>query len=102
MLKLKQDSWFYSHPGHCSLGGDLQVPHPVSPQVFTCYMLLINHIPFLLQMSHYGKVCLLSSKGRSVEKRYGSPVGEPQYLPSTVLAPTSLPLSGRNVLLEWP
>ena len=30
-LKLKQDSWFYSHLGHCSLGGNLQAPHLASP-----------------------------------------------------------------------
>ena len=37
-----------------------------------------------------------------MEKRYGSPMGGYQYLPSTASVPTSLSFQGGTVLLEWP
>ena len=37
-LKLKQDSWFYSHLGHCSLGGISRCLAWHLPQVFACYL----------------------------------------------------------------
>ena len=44
-LKLKQDSWFYSHLGHCSLEGNLQVPHLASPPGICLLSTFNNHIP---------------------------------------------------------
>ena len=39
-LKLKQVSWFYSHPGHCSLGEISRHLAWHLPQVFAYYLLL--------------------------------------------------------------
>ena len=36
-LKLKQDSWFYSHLGHCSLGGISKWLCQCLPWYFSCY-----------------------------------------------------------------
>ena len=41
-LKLKQDSWFYSHLGHCSLGGISQEALLVSPPSI-CLLLTSNN-----------------------------------------------------------
>ena len=43
--KLKQDSWFYSHPGHCSLGGFSKWPCLASPLCICLIFPLNNHIP---------------------------------------------------------
>ena len=37
-LKLKQDTWFYSHPGHHSAGGISRCLVRCLPQVFACYL----------------------------------------------------------------
>ena len=46
VLILKQDSWFYSHLGHCSQVGEIlrHLAWHLS-QVFACYLPLINYIP---------------------------------------------------------
>ena len=47
-LKLKQDSWFYSHLGHCLPGGNLMRHFP---QVFACYLFTMNNFPHLYRSS---------------------------------------------------
>ena len=47
-LKLKQDSCFYSHPGHHLLGGNLR-RH--LPQVFACYLFTMNNFSPLYRSS---------------------------------------------------
>ena len=44
-LKLRQDSWFYSHPGHCSLGGISKWPHLASPWGICLLLIPNNYIP---------------------------------------------------------
>ena len=51
-LKLKQESWFYSHLGHCSLEGNLQVPHLASLSGI-CLLSTFNKLyPFIFNR-HY-------------------------------------------------
>ena len=47
--KLRQDSWFYSHPGHHSAGGISRCPTWHLPQVFACYLFPTTDFPVLLQ-----------------------------------------------------
>ena len=51
-LKLKQDSWVYSHPGHCSLGGNLQAPCPASP-LGICLLSTFNELYPFIFYRHY-------------------------------------------------
>ena len=46
--KLKQDSWFYSHSGHCLLGGNLM---RCLPQVFACYLFTMDNFSPLYRSS---------------------------------------------------
>ena len=51
-LKLKQDSWFYSHLGHCSLWGNLQAPCLVSlPGI--CLLSTFNKLYPFIFYRHY-------------------------------------------------
>ena len=68
------------------------------PQVFACYLLLTAIFLYILQTSHYDRIHLLCGKSRQVGKRHGFLVGEPQHLPPTSPAQTSLSYSGRIVL----
>ena len=47
-LKLKQDSWFYSHPGHHLPGGNVI---RCLPQVFACYLFTTNNFSHLYRNS---------------------------------------------------
>ena len=51
-LKFKQDSWFYSHLGHCSLEGNLQVPCMVSSQGISLLSTFNELYPFIFYR-HY-------------------------------------------------
>ena len=53
-LKLKQDSWFYSHPGHWSLGGISRCSAWHLPQVFTHYL------PLTIDFSHLYRDCMMT------------------------------------------
>ena len=94
MLKLKQYSWFYSHLGHCSLGGN--------PQVFVYHLLSMNCISFLLQTSHHDRLCLLLSGIGQVGEGDGLTVGEPHHLPPTTTVPHTLYNCNRVVLPYQP
>ena len=51
-LKLKQNSWFYSHLGHCSLEGNLQAPHLESPPSICLLSTVSKPYPFIFYR-HY-------------------------------------------------
>ena len=105
MLILKQDLWFYSHPGHCSLGGTLRCLIWHLPQVFVYHLLPINYIPFLLQTSHYDGLCLFSQGvdrwGKEMALIWGSlticPPLQQFYIPSL----TPAELSSLTSLKAW-
>ena len=46
-LKLRQDSWFYSHPGLHAAGGNLQVPCKASPPGICLLSTSNNHFSLL-------------------------------------------------------
>ena len=103
-LVLKQDSWFYSHWGHCSLGGTLRCLLWHLPQVFVYHLLSINYIPFLLQTSYNDRLHLLFSRGRQVGEGDGLNVGESPSTPTTTVHIPSLTpaeLSSLTSLKAW-
>ena len=51
-LKFKQDSWSYSHLGHCSLGGNLQVLCLASPPGI-CLLSTFNELYPFIFYRHY-------------------------------------------------
>ena len=85
-----------------TLGKPLDALPGVSPRYLPAICPYLTISPYLLQTSHYGRGCLFPSESRPVEKRYGSPVGEYQYLPSTASVLTSLSFPGGTVLPKWP
>ena len=105
MLILKQYSWFYSHLGHCSLGGTLRCLIWHLLQVFVYHLLSINCIHFLLQTSHHGRFCLLLSGVRQVGEGDGLAVGEPHHLPPLqqfhISSITVVELSSLTSLESW-
>ena len=102
VVEVKTQTRFYSHQGHCSLGGTLRCLTWHLPQVFVCHLLSINYIPFLLRTSHNDRVCFLLTKIRLMEKRDGSNVGRHQHLPFAMTVSNSLPFPSRAVLPEQP
>ena len=50
-VKTQKDSWFYSHPGHCSLEGNLQAPHLVSPSGI-CLLSTVNKLISIIFYRH--------------------------------------------------
>ena len=81
-------------------GKSLDALPGISPRYLPAIYPQLTTSPYLLQTLHYGRVCLFPTESTLVEKRYGSPVGGYQYLPSTALVPTSLSFPGRTVLLD--
>ena len=102
MLILKQYSWFYSHLGHCSLGGTLKCLIQNLPQVFVYHLLSINCISFLLQTSHHDIYCLHLSGVGQVGEGDGLAVGEPHHLHPITTVPHTLHYSSRAVLPYQP
>ena len=72
------------------------------PQVFACYLPLMNYIPLsftdITLWQNMPFLCRKQTGGGKIWLSYGGP----QYLPSAALVPTPLPPSGKIVLPEWP
>ena len=83
-------------------GKSLDASPGVCPRYLPAIYPQLSISPYLLQTLHYGRVCLFPTESRLLEKRYGSPVGGYQYLPSTASVLTSVSFPGRTVLPEWP
>ena len=102
MLILKQYFWFYSHPGHNSLGGNLRCLIWHLPQVFVYYLLSINYIPLLLQTPYDDRLCLFLTRVQQVGEGACLAVGEPYHLPPTAAIPHTLYNPIRAVLPHQP
>ena len=72
-LKLKQDSWFYSHPGHCLPEGNLIRR---LPQVFACYLFTMNNFSHLYRSSTMSELEFFMERvdkwGDSMQALWGS------------------------------
>ena len=104
-LKLKQDSWFYSHPGHCSPGGISKQLCWHLPQVFACYLLLIIISLGLLQRSHHDWICFFSEKadrwGKDLASLWGNFNICPQLHWLELPCHSQVELSSISILKVW-
>ena len=80
-LRLKQDSWFYSHPDHCPLGGNLQMACLASPPGICLLSTPNNQFLTSLQKIYDDRICFLCEQSGEMEEGYGPLVGKFQCLP---------------------
>ena len=83
-------------------GKPLDALSSISPRYLSTICSKLTTSPFLLQTSYNDRVHFLFARGRQVEKRDGSNVGEYQHLPLTVMFSYFLPHPSRTVLPEQP
>ena len=93
-VKLKQDSWFYSHPGHHSLGGISRCSAWHLPQVFAHYLPLTIDFSCLYRDCMMTEYAFFAGKAERWGKDMMSLWAESQHLP-----PTELP--GTPVSFLW-
>ena len=74
----------------------------ISPRYLSTIYSQLTISPFLLQTSYNDRVHFLFARGRQVEKRDGSNVGQYQHFPLTVTVLYSLPYPSGTVLPEQP
>ena len=72
-LKLKQDSWFYSHPGHHLPGGNLM---RCLPQVIACYLFTMNNFSHLYRSSTMSEFEFFVGKVHRWGDSMSSPLGQ--------------------------
>ena len=77
----------------------------ISPRYLPAIYPYLTISPYLLQMLHYGRVCLFPTESRPVEKRDGSPVGDISICPPLhwfqPLYHSQVELSSLNSLKAW-